>query len=316
MTSSFRKIDYRLRPAKHAERIMLCEIWRRLRFHPIEDYQYVGFGSVTFVDFKMVHKFLGIKDMTSIEDSKIESENTRFDHNKPYEGMKLEIGNSKVVLPKLDFKKPSIVWLDYDDTIARSMATDLGIVAKDLPSGSFIGVTFTGSYPPLEPEASKELARLKSQFPEFVADDATSQQFTGGKIAEFGRAVLGQLIEKALNDADSGKSISAQRTAHQVCYFKYRDGAPMITIGWLIVADADVAVYESCKLSALSFVSTGNTPFKIKIPLVTPHEIRELERRLPEVPIEHDLDWIPAVERNAFYSIYRYLPHFGVIEPV
>lgn len=61
MAGSFNKIDYRLRPAKHAERVMLCDLLRRMRFSSLESYQYVGFGSVAFVDFRMIHRALGIK---------------------------------------------------------------------------------------------------------------------------------------------------------------------------------------------------------------------------------------------------------------
>ena len=67
MPGTFKKIDYRLRPAKHAERVMLVDLFRRMRFAPIETYQYIGFGSVAFVDFRMVHKELGIKGLVSIE---------------------------------------------------------------------------------------------------------------------------------------------------------------------------------------------------------------------------------------------------------
>ena len=52
MSRSFERIDYSLRPAKHAERRMLCDVFRRLKpFGPVEDYVYVGFGSVWFSDF-------------------------------------------------------------------------------------------------------------------------------------------------------------------------------------------------------------------------------------------------------------------------
>lgn len=68
MSGSFRRIDYSLRPAKHAERRMMCDVFRRLRpFGRVEDYMYVGFGSVWFSDFSLFHRALGIRDMLSIE---------------------------------------------------------------------------------------------------------------------------------------------------------------------------------------------------------------------------------------------------------
>ena len=68
MTASFRKIDYRVRPAKHAERMMMCEAFARLgAFDELPSYQYVGLGSVYFVDFLLFHRILGIRDMVNIE---------------------------------------------------------------------------------------------------------------------------------------------------------------------------------------------------------------------------------------------------------
>ena len=63
MVDSFRRIDYSLRPAKHAERRMLCDVFRRLtHFQPVETYCYVGFGSVWFSDFVLFHRALGVSE--------------------------------------------------------------------------------------------------------------------------------------------------------------------------------------------------------------------------------------------------------------
>ena len=83
MTSSFRKINYALRPAKHAARRMLCEIFGRVHpFQSVEQYVYVGFGSVWFQDFLLFHRHLGVSDMISIErDTRARD---RIEANKPF----------------------------------------------------------------------------------------------------------------------------------------------------------------------------------------------------------------------------------------
>jgi len=253
--------------------------------------------------------------MISIEATDDESEQDRFGRNKPYDGLVLHFGHSSTVLPTLDFKKKSIVWLDYDGLIARSMATDMAIIAENIASGSFLGITFTSDFPSEGDRRTDELARLKGQFPAYVPDDTRAQAFDGGRIGEFGRSTLGSLLEQALADADAGKPPEQTRRAHQVCFFRYSDGAPMVTVGWIIVAQSDQGLLEASHLSALPFFRTGNEAFRIKIPLVTPHEVREMERRLPEWADAADLNWIPASERTAFYGIYRYLPHFAAMEP-
>ncbi len=317
MAGSFKKIDYRLRPAKHAERIMLIDLFKRMRFAPIETYQYIGFGSVAFIDFRMVHKALGIKDLISIEDTDDRHEKDRFRHNNPYEGLLLHFGNSNEVLPKINLKKQSLVWLDYDGSLSKSMANDLAIVGRNVPSGSFVAVTFPAFIQPTGPSRETELNRLKEEFPDFLKEHDKATELDGPKYARFGRSVLGALLEKAVSDADAGHQDPEQiRSVKQICFFKYRDGIPMATIGWLIISKSDAETFDMCNFDDLNYVRTGNEPFQIKIPLITPLEVREMERRLPNLDTANDLNWIPKEERSNFLNVYRYLPHFASVEQI
>jgi len=318
MVGTFTKIDYRLRPAKHAERTMLIDLFRKFRFAPIEDYRYVGFGSVAFVDFKMVHRSLGITDLVSIEDAKTDEDKVRFRRNVPMGQIDLRFGNSKAVLPTLDFTKHSLVWLDYDGALSRSMANDMASIAASAASGTFVGVTLTTNFTHPQAKMLEEFERLKAEFPEFV--EASTKMLTFQNVekhAEFARKALGSLLQTALDDADVGLwDPGAHRSAHQVCFFRYSDGAPMATIGWLIVAEDDHSTMLDSNLSTLPFFKNGSVPFKIKMPLVTPMEIREMERRLPNVAMPNVLKWIPQKERQAFVEMHRYMPSFGNVEPV
>lgn len=296
---------------------MLIDLFKRMRFAPIETYRYLGFGSVAFVDFRMVHKALGIKDLVSIEATEAEEEQTRFNHNNPYAGLTLHFGHSSNVLPTLDLTKRSLVWLDYDGALSRSMANDLATVGRHAPSGTFLGLTFAASFPTTTPGRENELKRLKEEFPKFLADDTKAIALDGAKFGEFGRATLGALLERAVSDSDAGEQNPDKvRSVRQICFFKYKDGAPMITVGWLVVASSDLPIFNACKFAALPFVRTGATPFVIKIPLITPLEVREMERRLPNLATATDLNWIPEEERKNFGSVYRYLPHFSAVEQV
>lgn len=317
MAGSFNKIDYRLRPAKHAERMMLIDLFKRMRFAPIESYQYVGFGSVAFVDFRMAHKSLGIRDLISIEATEDADEQTRFQHNNPYAGLTLRFGHSSAVLPTLNFRRRSLVWLDYDVPLTRSMANDLATVGRHAHSGTFVAVTFTSAFPVLPPQREKELERLREEFADFLPEDVRANAFDGAKSSEFGRSTLGAILEKAVADADAGEQEAGKRrSVRQLCYFRYRDGVAMTTVGWVIVSAADEHLFEACHFDALPFVRRNVDPFRIEIPLVTPFEIREMEKRLPNLGAATDLDWIPEALRTSFGNVYRYLPHFSVVEQV
>ena len=88
----------------------------------------------------------------------------------------------------------------------------------------------------------------------------------------------------------------------------------MATFGWVVVAEEDKSKFEASKFDALSFIRTDNKYFTIKIPLITPLEVREMERKLPNLEAEESLSWIPLEEREAFLNIYRYLPFFAPME--
>lgn len=315
MTGSFKKIDYRIRPAKHAERLMLIDLFKRLRFAPSETYQYVGFGSVGFVDFRLCHRMLGIDEMVSIEATDDPDEQERFRRNVPFAGVDLRFGRSTAILPALDFSKKSFVWLDYDNVIARWMATDIATIVQTAASGTFIGVSFASIFPQGKEAQKTELARLKSDFPEFVARDAKASDYEGKFYAEFGRSTLDALLKKAISDADAGEADpSKRRSAQQVCYFRYKDGLPMVTVGWVVFAEAERAVLEESKLDQLMFYRDGKVALNIDIPLVTPHEVAEMERRLPALLTAVDLDWIPMEEKEAFGKSCRYLPRYATLE--
>jgi Putative O-methyltransferase len=97
---SFKAFDYRIRTNKNAERKMLADAFRCLSsFEHIENYRYIGFGSITFADFVLFHKVLNISDMISIE-AKADYK-SRFNFNKPYRCIRMEYGESNIVLPKL-----------------------------------------------------------------------------------------------------------------------------------------------------------------------------------------------------------------------
>ena len=107
--SSCEKINYLIRPAKQVERKLIIETLLSLKMvYNIGKYQYVGMGSLFYVDYHMFHKFLGISDMISMEmeEDKID----RFDFNKPYDFIELLSGISTNLLQTLDWKKELFLW--------------------------------------------------------------------------------------------------------------------------------------------------------------------------------------------------------------
>ena len=143
MTASFRKIDYSLRPAKHAERKMLSEIFGRMRvFEPLSSYQYIGFGSLWFSDFYLFHKLHGVSELISIEKTMDKKVKSRFKDNVPYKNINLRFGHASDELPRLNWGKRAFVWLDYDGTFNGEIVQDLRAVLMRVRSGSLVTISY------------------------------------------------------------------------------------------------------------------------------------------------------------------------------
>lgn len=139
---SYEFVNYALRPAKQIERKMMLEGFLRLAsFESLSEYTYIGFGSIYFVDFSMVHRLLGIRHMTSIEDESDQQKQERFRFNAPFACIKIEFGHSNGVLPNLDWSRRTIAWLDYDKGINGAVFTDVATFCSRARSGSLLAVT-------------------------------------------------------------------------------------------------------------------------------------------------------------------------------
>ena len=66
-TASF--ISYDLRPSKQSERRILLDVLKIAGDCglPISDYRYVGMGANRFYDFLLIHRYIGIRNMVSLE---------------------------------------------------------------------------------------------------------------------------------------------------------------------------------------------------------------------------------------------------------
>lgn len=64
-----------------------------------------------FDDFKLMHNYLSISDMISIENDPTICKRAEF--NKPYKCIKIEKMTSSAFIENMSIEKNSIIWLDY-----------------------------------------------------------------------------------------------------------------------------------------------------------------------------------------------------------
>ncbi|QRY79662.1 hypothetical protein JVX91_00685 [Pseudomonas sp. PDNC002] len=320
MAGSFRKIDYSLRPAKYAERKMLVNILRRLTpFQAVEDYCYIGFGSVWFSDFILFHRMLGINKMISIEQS--EGARVRFEENRPF-NITIEFGSSSTVLPRLNWSDRVIAWLDYDDPLEPSMLQDVRSISSRARSGSILVVSVQCVKAPslidfqrdTDAEKMSAIERFKQIFGrERVPDDARDDDLAGWPYGTLSRKMLLSEVESALAERNLANRSSLQ--FRPICDIEYQDDARMCTLVGAFVDAADTAHFNACTFDRLDFMPPDNRPIRIEMPKLTIRELRRIEQQLPMPPGGTlDLGSIPQSDAERFSKMYRYLPNFAVME--
>lgn len=321
MSTSFRRIDYSLRPAKHAERRMLCDLYRRLTpFSRIENYVYVGFGSIWFSDFSLFHRSLGIKKMISIEKSTTAEK--RIEENKPFR-IPVIYSHSKDALPKLEWSKHHLLWLDYDDPLCPEMLHDMQTVASRAMSGTVLTISVQCSQAPQVAEADGDsqsdspnaLSRFINRFGrERVPHGTVETDLYSWRLGRLSRKLVTQEIEAGLAIRNSS-SHENQMRFKQICEIEYEDGAKMTTLVGIFYSPEEAHLIDQCHFETLDFLATSLKPIRINVPKLTVRELKKLESQLPlgegnNLQIGH----IPQSDADHFVSLYRYLPNFAVLE--
>lgn len=321
MTASFRRVDYSLRPSKHAERRMLGELFKRVRpFQPVEDYVYVGFGSVWFADFSLFHRALGIREMLSIErqaDAK-----PRIDANKPFASIRIDYRSSDLALPDLDWGKRHLIWLDYDDPLTTGMLLDARTIAARAGSGTMLALSVQcqKAAEVNEAEADKggptAFARFVNRFGrERLGPAASETDMYGWRFGKTVRNLLSQEIEEALVARNAGLDRGQTLTFRPICSFEYEDGVKMTTLVGIFVCAAEAFQLEACHFDAVDFLPAPGGTVRIPFPKITPREARMIEQTLPWAPgATQTVGAIPPADTKDFAAFYRYWPNYAVLE--
>jgi hypothetical protein len=331
MVASGDRINYSLRPAKAVERKMLKDIFFLMSpFGYISECKYIGFGSKYFSDFKLFHKALHINDMVSIEGDVLAK--GKYEFNKPFGCVKLEMGTSNNVLNRLEIDKKFIAWLDYDYPINKPMLSDIEVLIENLYSGSVILTSFN-AMPPKLMQLREELKDNSSTHPEMVRKKLESLILSPyiprnlpkkgiAKSAVYSkiiREIFVNKIQHSLLDKNAALVQEDKWVCKQIVYFNYKDGADMSTLGWVFYQEKDSERYENCNFSQLEFYRDGAEACHINVPNLTLKEVRHLQEAMPlgsgEIDRSRFLKEIYSDEDiSSFSKIYKYFPSFTDVE--
>ena len=249
--SSARIVSYDLRPAKQCERRMIVDTFfaaMEVGFS-VPSYRYVGMGANRFYDFVMIHKYLGITNMISLEhDGKMYD---RAIFNRPFDFISVQQRSVNNFLLREKHPRKTIYWFDYDGSIDPSVVQDLNALVPKVVNGDFVFVTISG-YPPknmLRMTGEERLAEVEELFGDLTGrltiDDVENASFPVSA-----HAILTACFKK-------GFSVRGDGVFKPFFNVRYADGTEMVSLGGVFDRADRVAELTQLLAARMPFLGTG-----------------------------------------------------------
>lgn len=313
MPPSYRKINYTLRPAKTAQRKMIVEACGRLRpLFAIESFRYIGLGSPFFNDFTAFHREYGITNMICIEQE--QSDQQRFDFNRPFSCIEMQWGTSNDVLPILEWTDlPTITWMDYDGILNPGILSDLSTIFTKISPFGMVLITVQSKGFPWR-KAPDALKNLRKALGSSVPANAQDSDMIGKKYQVLIRRIIDNEIAKVLTQRNLGQQGPNVMLYRQLFNFLYKDSIPMTTIGGIIYPQSKATIVQRCEFDQIGFVRTQESIFEIDLPVLTHREQRKLDTLLPSGNLAEMIGVLSADSVDKYRRIYRYYPTFAESE--
>jgi hypothetical protein len=276
---------------------MIVDACRRLTaLDRLDNYQYVGFGGLEFLDFVEVHLGLGVHAMTSIERSL--AEEPRFLFNKPYDSINLLMGDARARLADVDWSsRRAIIWLDYCDQLTTNVLRDVDYVARSARPGSVLIVSVNAG---VSTKVSDRLPNLKKNLGALVNPSLSDRDMKSWGAAREQKRILSQHASSSCREAH-GEPIQ------QLFDFHYADASPMQTWGGLIADRATTTDAARCRFEDLDFVRRDNEePLEIKVPFLTDREMSYVLQGVVGDAVEPVISGVSKQDIEHFRAVYRY----------
>ena len=326
---SFEYINYMFRPKKQIERKIIIEILQELKKEiPLSKYLYIGFGSIYYYDFILFHKMLNINKFLSIDDK---STIKRFNFNRPYDFISFENRISTDFLNEHDWKKNSVLWLDYDNKLNDIVLSDIKIIAKNCKKKNFLIITLNAYCENVAEKRDQAQKKFFSKFGMYISPEYKNKKYYTPKHFPY---LLQEVILKYLMTMSEYRDISF----YKLFSFRYKDSSPMFTIGGIFDDKKDLCNRKWHN----KFISTDKEVKDINVPILTYCEkfhidshIEELKQEIEKIEYENKegddslmeekmtkkINETLPFELGSFYDLknyikfYRYYPQYyeGII---
>lgn len=306
---SFDAVNYAIRPNKAVERkIVFSGLSKLSATLDISSYNYIGLGSLWFVDFVMAHRVLGIKSMISIEADEIGYKRSEF--NRPLACIEVVHGETTLTIPDLRLEdRPAVLWFDYDSSIRGPVIKDIEIIAGSCAPNTVLIATIN---------AKKSDLPTKDENGDDINEETSLRRIAGDLVPtplspkELRPLRYPKLLCDILSNQFQSATLHSGRPEVFIKLFElvYKDGTPMVTVGGIIAAP-DKA--EEIRRLVESFDWEGIVPETIAVPPLTVKEKLALDRIMPSKnpPTDAQMDEIGfRLERDQVATYHRHYLHY------
>lgn len=218
----------------------------------------------------------------------------------------------------MNWRKKSILWLDYDEPIKAMDLSDVAEYSANAISGSVL-VASLNVHPGSLGGPTERLDSLKNRVGDLkVPVGIADRDMATSTFPETCRRILNAEIASTLT-ARNGTLPEAQQINYlQLFNFRYKDGVPMLTIGGIFFAEQDRDILEGCHFETLDFVrydKESSEFYNIRVPNLTFKELHHLDKQLP-LTGRRQLHGkcIPEEDLKSYAGIYRHFTRFAETE--
>lgn len=317
---------YHLRPNKNIDRNLFIQTLIGLsRVCQISSYQYTGFGSYLFDDFKLLHDTLNISRMVSLEKEPREYSRAMF--NLPYNCIDIKNVTSTEHLSELVVEDDdhNIFWLDYvkPDELGAQLA-DYSTLLDLLNPYDIVRITLNANPSSLGKAENPDdlqairLKRIRERVPEcYFPSDAVPENMTR---EQYPLLLLRILKTATMLSLDDNPPYSPNFLLPLFATV-YADGQQMLTFTGIVLNshDHEKQIKEALKAYPHNTFA-WDKPCKIEIPPLSVREITEINKSLPDHEGRQQiLDQFSFVfsstgqEVDSYISYYKYYPNFHLV---
>lgn len=316
--NSYKFVNYKLRPQKQIERGLLAVLLNDFSRTIGKKINYIGMGSLMYVDFTYFNKNCQLDKMISIE--KMEDKNgnydkkkeRRFKNNKPLSKIELWTQSVSDAIEDMPLHENGFIWLDYDEQIATDTIDDLERIIEKLSATCLVAITFNGgTHPKYKSKSVVNIELCEKDYKGYRVENTTDKMlsFTKDNYAQ----VSIQICETYLEDKVEyyNKIFGRNFSMNRISEIHYNDNAKMTTFVWAFINENEEA---SAILKSKFDDFEGKGKVNLSMDSLTLYEKMQLDRCMPEeiedLAIEMGLE--PSTVNN-YIKYAKYIPEYSEV---